>query len=368
MTQDTWYSTDHPAIIFENGTSVGELKKRIWNASDSEIGDILDRYGVPARSELGQAGSYIQTSVRRDVIERRRKNDVVLVPIGSTENHGIHANSGFDILLCTQLCEAVRRRTAGDGREVALAYPALSYGGHPYQHIGIPGNVIVSDDTVRETVVSVLLGLWDDGFRKIVLVNSHGQRWILEGAIQEFFKRYQLPAVVSLVEWHRAVREFFMPTDRPDSMRTHFVHADEAETSIGLLLFPEMIDMSIVVDAEPRSYGLRGHYDNSVDNLRRPHGWSEGQGHSWIEALATPEAVVGHPSYGSAQKARRPVAAALEYLTLLVNEILEAFPPGEVPVEGFTFRSRKDLEPFLREPQSSGWKSVHQLPRIGIFQ
>jgi 3-dehydro-scyllo-inosose hydrolase len=367
MTQDVWYSTDHPAIIFENGTSVGELKKRIWNASDEDISDILDLYGVPGASELGRPGSYIQTSVRQQVIAKRRKNDVVLVPVGSTENHGIHANSGFDILLCTQLCEAVRRRTAAQGHEVALAYPALSYGGHPYQHIGIAGNVILPDEVVRETVVNVLLGLWDDGFRKIVLVNGHGQRWMLEGAIQEFFKRFQLPAVVSLVEWNRSVREFFMPTDRPDSMETHFVHADEAETSAGLLLFPDMIDMSIVVDATPKSYGLAGHYDNTLDNMRRPHSWSEGHGHNWIEALATPEAVVGHPSYATAAKARRPVAAALEYLTLLVNEILEMFPPGEVPVEGFTFRSREDLEPYLREPQSDGWKSVHQLPRIGVF-
>lgn len=362
-----WHTTEYPAIIFEEGTSVGELKKRIWESSRAQIDRILTDYGIPSPSELGTAGAYIQTTVRQRVVERRRRNDIVLVPIGSTENHGVHANSGFDTLLSTQLCEAVRRRTAALGAEVSLAFPALAYGGHPYQHLGIAGNVIMPEEVVRESVVNILLGLWDDGFRKIVLVNSHGQRWMLEAGIQEFSKRYQLPAVVTLVEWHRAVREFFVPTDRPDSMETHFVHADEAETSVGLLLFPDMIDMRLVVDSEPEAYGLKGHYDNSVDSLRRPHSWSEGLGHAKIEAFATPEGVVGRPSRASAQKAKRPVAAALEYLSLLVAEIREMFPPGEVPLDGFTFRRRHELEPFLREPQSPGWRSIHELPRLGVF-
>ena len=367
MTKQDWHTTDEPSVVFERGTSVGELKNTLWHASIDEIDAILHDYGVPAASELGRAGSYIQTTPRGRLIEKRRRNDVVLVPLGSTENHGVHANSGFDQLICTQLCEAVRRYTVRSGREVVLAHPGLIYGGHPYHHIGIPGNVIVPDDVVRETVIAILLGLWDDGFRKILLVNGHGQRWMLEGAIQEFFKRYQLPAIVSLVEWHRTVREFFVPTGQPDSMTTHFVHADEAETSVGMLLFPDMLDMDVVVDAEPVRLTLQGHYDNSVEGFHRPHTWSEGQGHNAIEAFATPEAVIGKPSRATAQKAKRPVAAFLKYLTLMIDEILESFPPGKVPIEGITFRTAEQLAPYLQEPQSPGWKSVHELPKIGAF-
>jgi hypothetical protein len=37
-------------------------------------------------------------------------------------------------------------------------------------------------------------------------------------------------------------------------METNFVHADEAETSLGLLLFPEgMMDMSAVVDGKGKT-------------------------------------------------------------------------------------------------------------------
>ena len=52
-----------------------------------------------------------------------------------------------------------------------------------------------------------MLGLWDDGYRKMILVNNHGHKWMIESAVQDF-KRFQLPAIVMAVEWHRAVREF----------------------------------------------------------------------------------------------------------------------------------------------------------------
>jgi creatinine amidohydrolase len=60
------------------------------------------------------------------------------------------------------------------------------------------------------------------------------------------------------------------------------------------------------------------------------------------------------------------MAAILKYLTLWNDDILAAFPPGKVPpVEEVTLRTAKEMEPYLREPLSKGWKSVYSLPRIG---
>jgi creatinine amidohydrolase len=152
-------------------------------------------------------------------------------------------------------------------------------------------------------------------------------------------------------------------------MKTNFIHADESETSVAMLLFKNMINMSVVQDAEGESFLPDGHFDTSVDPFRRPHRWSEGEGHFAIERYATPEGVVGKPSLASAKKAKRPIAAILKYLTLTIEQILEKYPPGVVPpVEKVTLRSKKELEPFLKEPGSKGWKSVYELPQIGVFQ
>jgi creatinine amidohydrolase/Fe(II)-dependent formamide hydrolase-like protein len=230
----------------------------------------------------------------------------------------------------------------------------------------MPGTVIVREHVVREMIIDVMLGLWNDGFRKQLIVNNHGQLWMLESAVQEFMKRYQLPGIFRVIDWHRGVREFFRTTQRGGQMETNFVHADESETSLSLLLHPEMVDMSYAVDTQGKSYLPEGHFDKSVDPFSRPSRWSEGEGHFAIEIAATPEGVVGHARSGAASKAKRPLAAILKYLTLWHDDVLTAFPPGQLPpVEEVTLRSAKELEPYLREPLSPGWKPVYGLPRIG---
>jgi creatinine amidohydrolase len=133
-------------------------------------------------------------------------------------------------------------------------------------------------------------------------------------------------------------------------------------------MFPEgMVDMSECVDTTPEALLPGGHFDNSVDNFNRPHRWSEGEGHMAIEVMATPEGVVGCPSQATAQKAKRPVATILKYLSLSIDQILEAFPPGELPpVEKVTLRTAEEMEPYLKEPLSEGWRSVYSLPRTGF--
>ena len=214
----------------------------------------------------------------------------------------------------------------------------------------------------------MMLGLWNDGYRKIVLVNNHGHLWMLVSAIQEFMKRFQLPGIFQVLDWHRAVREFFIPVDRENSLETDFVHADESETAVALLMFKEMVDMSVVQDADGEALLPDGHFDKSVDPYRRPHRWSEGEGHMAIERAATPEGIVGKPSKATADKGKRPVAAILKYLTLLNDHILDTYPAGTVPpVEKVSLRTEEEMAPYLKEPLSDGWKSVYEMPHMGPF-
>jgi creatinine amidohydrolase/Fe(II)-dependent formamide hydrolase-like protein len=358
-------ATDEPDLFFEDNT-VGRLKKQLWEASDAEIDAILAEYGVPSPVEWGKSGSYIQTTVRWQVEENRRKNDIVFIPVGCTELHGRHLPSASDTLYVSQIVEGVRRYTAKRGAPVSLALPPLMYGTHPYHHVGMPGTVIVRENVTRELLIDVMLGLWNDGFRKQVIVNNHGQLWMLESVIHQFQMRYQLPGIFRVIDWHRAVREFFRTKEKGGKLETNFVHADESETSLGLLLHPDMVDMRYAVDTEGKSYLPDGHFDKSVDPFSRPSRWSEGEGQIAIEIAATPEGVVGKARAGSAEKVKRPVAAILRYLTLLNDQILEAFPPGVVPpVEEVTLRTEAEMEPYLREPLSPGWKPVYALPRLG---
>jgi len=347
---------------------VGRLKKQVWDMSEEELDAELAEFGIPAESELGKPGTYIQNTPRVKLIEKRKKNDIVFVPLGCTENHGLHANSGLDSFMVTQILEGLRRYTAKKGREVNLAFNPLNYGGHPYHHLGMPGTIVMPQEVVVETLIYTMLGLWNDGYRKIIMINNHGHLWMLETALQEFMKRFQLPGIFRVLDWHRCVREFFIPHNKPDSLETTFVHADESETSVGLLLIKDMIEMSAAVDTWGESFLPDEHFDKSVDPYRRPSRWSEGEGHFGIEIKSTPSGVIGAPSTSTARKAKRPIVAIIKYLALINDQILDTFPSGTVPpIDKITLRSPEDLEPYLREPLSEGWKSVYEMPHIGVF-
>ena len=117
-------ATSEPDLFFEDNT-VGRLKKEVWDASDAQIDAILAEYGIPSPVEWGKPGSYIQTTIRWQVEENRRKNDIVFVPIGCSELHGAHLASASDTLYVSQILEGVRRYTAKRGVPVNLATPPL---------------------------------------------------------------------------------------------------------------------------------------------------------------------------------------------------------------------------------------------------
>ncbi len=361
-----WLETDRKDLYFED-TSVGRLKKKIWEASDEEIDMILEDFGIPSPSELSKPGTYIQTTIRHKVVENRKKNDIVFIPVGCTEQHGTHTVTALDTFMVTQILEAVRRKTAKSGSPCNLVWTPLNYGGHPHHHIGMPGTIHLEDAVVKKNLINVMVGLWNDGFRKQIMVNNHGHSWLLEATIQELQKTWNLPGIFRTLDWHRAVREFFRTKARGGDWDDDFVHADEAETSVMLLLAPEYVEMNYAEETKVESYLPDGHFDKAVDPFARPSRWSEGQGHSPIEIASVPEGVVGRPTIGTAQKAKRVIAAICSYLTLVNDEILAAFPVGKLPpIEKTTMRTEKEMEPYLKEPFSPGWKPIYAIPKMGL--
>src|SRR5208282_2198002 len=54
-----------------------------------------------------QDGIYLQNMTMKQVEERLKKNDLIIIPLGATENHGPHAPIGEDIYLVCRMAELV---------------------------------------------------------------------------------------------------------------------------------------------------------------------------------------------------------------------------------------------------------------------
>lgn len=363
-----WINTENPEIRFEDNV-IGRIKKEVWDADEAQLDKWLkEDFEIPSESELGKGYCYIQTTPHGIANEKRRKNDVVFLPVGCSECHGDALPTGQDVFQVTQYLEGIRRYTKKMGCEVNLAWPIL-YGGHPYHHLGMPGTIVIPQDVLTEQIIAIMLGLWNDGYRKIILVNNHGHMYTLVTAIQEFCKRFQLPGIYQVVDWVTTCRDFYRPfSGKDDELQETFSHAGESETSLGLLMFPEMIDTSRFVDTQGKALIRPEWFDNSITDYGRPHQWCEGEGHNAIEMYGTPEGVIGWQSLAEAKKAKRPVVGICKLLVQLMNDILTAYPAGTTPeVEKVSLRDPKELEPFMKEPMSEGWKSVYGLPRVGPF-
>ena len=295
-------------------------------------------------------GIYFQNMTVRDVDERLKKCDLLIIPVGSTECHGPHANYGEDTFLVTRMAETIAKKTG-----CTVAQP-IWYGSHPYHHIGMPGTIPIDEDTFTAYVSQVMAGFWNVGFRKQIILNGHGQEYVLPTAIHRFAKKFQVPGIFINLNWYHAIPQHMKDKAHGGPFDTPFVHADEAETSYSLALFPEMIKMQDAVDTSPQGFLPPGHIDFAGTAYQRPIAWYGQVGCSVIEVVATPEGVVGKATRATADKAKAGLEALFDYMEKLINDILEKFPPGKLPpLEMVSQRlSEKDLDDLLKGPLKGG--------------
>jgi len=299
---------------------------------------------------------YFQNMTGDQIGERLERNDLIIIPLGSTECHGPHACPGEDTYLVTRMAELVAEKT---GCTVAMP---VWYGSHPFHHMGMPGTVFIDDDVFKAVVRGVMAGFWNAGFRKQILLNGHGQEYVIPSAMHQFAKRYQVPGVFVNANWYHAIPDKVKDKAHGGPFETPFVHADEVETSFALALFPEFIDMRRAVDTKPRGYLLSEHVDKAGNVYQRPVSWYGQVGLGPIEVFAYPEGCVGSATLAEAKKAGAGLDSLLDYLVSLHDDIMKRFPPGVLPpADELTQRSREEIDAVVRGPLTRGGRHIYTL-------
>jgi creatinine amidohydrolase len=90
----------------------------------------------------------------------------VIVPVGSTEQHGPHGPLLTDALIPTEVAKRIAPRVN------ALVAPTINYS-LSYPHAGFTGLVHIRVPTFMALIEDVSVGLATAGFRKIVFLNGH---------------------------------------------------------------------------------------------------------------------------------------------------------------------------------------------------
>ena len=97
---------------------------------------------------------------------------VVVVPVGSLEQHGHHLPLLTDSMIGAEI---VRRAESVLGEE-AVFLPMLWLGASQH-HRRFPGTVSVRNETFTHMLMDVMESLIDSGFKRILILNSHNIDW-----------------------------------------------------------------------------------------------------------------------------------------------------------------------------------------------
>jgi creatinine amidohydrolase len=111
--------------------------------------------------------SRLHKLTRPEVEEYLEKDDTILVPVGSTEQHGKHMALYTDAFTAQEISLRVAKETG------VLVAPVISYGYSPH-HMNFQGSITLTFRTLVNVLKEICQSLIHHGFKKIVLMNAHG--------------------------------------------------------------------------------------------------------------------------------------------------------------------------------------------------
>ena len=233
---------------------------------------------------------------------------VVLLPIGSTEQHGHHLPLDTDNFLARSVCI----RTAEQAPSELLVMPTIPYGYNEHA-LDFPGTIHVHYDHFIEYCLDVCKSVAYAGFDRIVIIDGHGSNEHL----CEFIARratLETDALVATTLWVRLGTEAFERVR--ESGLGGASHACELETSAYLYLDASRVQMDKAVN---HVGGASGHPSSRFVYSDI----SKGRGPMTIvrwTSTASPTGVTGAAALATAEKGEAVVEPAASNLLAFVRE------------------------------------------------
>lgn len=247
--------------------------------------------------------SWLQEMTWPEIEQVLERTTTVLMPMGSTEQHGPHLPEGTDTYVPAHIAEGVARRTG-----VPIAPPLWFTTCE--QHMAFPGTISLRPTTLIALLRDVIGSLTRHGFRDFVLLNGHlgGARPALLSAADEIqldlpgVKLHEVDLNAIAVEELRAI----MDSDV-------FPHAEELEAAQMLAIRPELVDMAQAVDVELGA----GEW-----SALGPIGFPVTERATAAEFRArTPVGIIGQATRGTAEKGRAALDAQVERIAAFVAQL-----------------------------------------------
>jgi len=181
---------------------------------------------------------------------------VVIIPVGSMEQHGNHLPINTD----TNSCFTIAKAAAEMADVPVLVLPPVWAGYSPH-HMTLEhgeGSISLSYQTFANLLTDIAASVYAHGFRRILFLNGHGGNIPhVESIRLKLWEEKGIPSVHGFTYWKLpGVFEAMLAIS--DTDKGSIGHSGEFETSLQMFLQPELVDSAVAewtsgVQGDPRS-------------------------------------------------------------------------------------------------------------------
>jgi creatinine amidohydrolase len=231
--------------------------------------------------------------------------EVVLIPLGSNEQHGPGMTLATDITLATAVAGQVAERM----RPRALVAPSLPFGLSPH-HMRFPGTISLQPATFSAVLFDTMRSLRQHGAKRFFLLNGHGGNQAMLSVI----------ATQARMEFGLPVATAIYLVAASDLLKERFgrayAHACEIEASLGLAVAPQIVRMEKLAKGEELPPRFR---HTALAGGGAPVG-------AFVDAAAMFDEITANGNIGDARLATREDGEAIVELAVTrLVEFLEDF-------------------------------------------
>ena len=154
--------------------------------------------------------------------EIKRGNKKIIIPLGSTEQHGPHLPVSTDTIIAEYFANQLTKKI-----------PSYSLSGIPsgvsFEHRPF-FNISISNDLLSELLSQICISLGENGFNQIIIINGHrGNMGVVQYIPQKVERINSRVKVFGINYWQLIEREFD--------------HGGFVETSLMLAIAPKLVQM-----------------------------------------------------------------------------------------------------------------------------
>ncbi|MBW4873444.1 MAG: creatininase [Paeniclostridium sp.] len=184
----------------------------------------------------------------------KKKDDVIILPIGATEQHGPHLPTCVDAVLAEEFAYRIAEKING------VVAPTLSYGykSKPLSGGGplFPGTIDLNGATLQALVMDIIDEFVRDGFTKIFILSAHfeNEAFIIE-AMDLCSAKYGDKVKLLLTNWWDPMSPDVIDKvfDEVEFPGWALEHAAVTETSLMMYFAPELVREDKIMDIENAS-------------------------------------------------------------------------------------------------------------------